>query len=136
MPRRWRNLTEDDKAGIESKSIAIVWAITFLSFTPSSYTNVIDRSVAVTYMTFIIAGAIMGIAGRLTYQHLRFELPGLFLLLGGLLFYAVVQFAFVFSGNTDRLALSVLAFWIASTFFRRFSLLLGKLVDALRREKA
>ena len=134
LPMRWRHLTDEDKAGIESKFFAIIWAIAFLCFTPSAYATVIDRSVTITYMTFIIAGAIAGISGRLFYQHLRFELPGLFLLLGGLVFYAVVQFSYVFTGNTDRIALSILALWIASTFFRRFWYLLSKFADALRKD--
>lgn len=134
MLKRWHCLTPSDKWGIFHKLMAILWASAFLSFTPESLVPVVDRQLTTLLIGAIIVGAIAGIIGRFRYWHLTVELPGLFLIQAGLLFYAGVQGILAIGDPVNRVALTILAIWIASTFWERLEFLIRKWVSVIREE--
>jgi hypothetical protein len=133
-PEWWATLPNSDRYAILNLGLAIVWAVVFAMFTPEALAEVLNRGTTLVFVGYIIVGSILAIIGRIRRRHTTYELSGLSLIIAGLLFYFVVQFSLgVISGNPDRYALAVLAFWLTSTFFERYHELLHHFIPVVRR---
>lgn len=125
---RWMyELTRQDRKGVRRYAIGIVWAITFLVFTPRSFSFDLNTALRVAVLVGAGLGGVAAIVGRVTFRHLSWELPGVLALTSGLAFYAVVQGTLAMldaqQGNTDRIALTVLAVWITAEVSDRLEVL-------------
>jgi hypothetical protein len=135
--RWWHELTRQDRKAVRRYILGSLWAVAFVVFTPRAIAEALDSTLRYAVVAGGILGGVAAAYGRVTFQHLSWELRGVGAMVGGLVFYAGVQITLVFtvglpSGNTDRVALAVLSIWIVLEVEDRFEYLVRRFIQRTR----
>jgi hypothetical protein len=89
----------------------IVWAATFLAFTPPAYTEGLEIIIIVGWMAITVAGSLLALAGVILGIDIKLELPGIVVMAIGPTLYFLTQGFLAVNGEPGREALTVFAFW-------------------------
>jgi hypothetical protein len=135
--RWWHELTRQDRKAVRRYILGSLWAVAFVVFTPTAIADALDSTLRYAVIAGGILGGVAAAYGRATFQHLSWELRGVFAMVSALTFYAGVQIALVLTvglptGNTDRVALSVLSIWIVLEVEDRLEYLVRRFIERIR----
>lgn len=133
----WRDLSDGDRWLCLRYALAVVWAVLFVQFTPTSLSVFLSPLPVLLVWGVVAAAALAGIIGVTRHEHLTIEFPPLLGLVLGFAYYVLTQvIVSVTLGTTDRVALIVLACIAWSPYLERFEVLLRKFVDRVRGRRA
>lgn len=114
----------EDRARALSYGVGVLWSIAFLAFTPSFYTELIDRWLLTGWGVVALVGCLMCLIGAITRIDFKLELPGIYLIQVSSLLYFTAQFGFFAPGSmfdpVDRIAAALYIVWHSSLFWPRW----------------
>lgn len=133
--RGWRARSIDDRWDVYRYVLSAVWAALFLVYTPAALQPVLTTWTTVAPMVVVMAGAAVGVVGRLRNEHLRVELWGALAIVLGFGFYILLNVLLVFLASPERVVQTVLVVLAVSFACERLRVLVPRFLDVIRSDR-
>jgi hypothetical protein len=89
--------TPEDHLRAFAYSVFAIWAVVFVVWPPMSFASALDEITRILWMAITFSAAVIAVIGACKRIDFKLELPGLFFMLVGPVFYFISQLFYIFA---------------------------------------